>query len=279
MNEKMGVFNIIEHMMNEKIGIFLRARMGSSRLPGKHMLQIMGKPVIQHLVERVKFNTNISQIVLCITENQEDDILEDIAKENDLYVHRGKSGAVLQQFVDAAKALDITKIVSVDCDNLLFDYTLLDKTAQVLMFIEPEADYIRWRGYPVGAGNPKGMSLKGLETVSANHKEGIEHIFAYMEQEPGLTRANINMDTPLLARAKPYINDIRLTLDYKEDLELFRLLFEKIHRLDGLMSFESVMNYIHMNQWVLNINKHMMNAYKEHQNEALAIHGKTRGED
>ncbi len=255
--------------MFEDAAIFIRARLGSTRLPRKHMLEIQGKPIIEHLIERVSNHTIMKTIVLCITENEEDDALEALAKKHELLCHRGKPGAVLQQYVDAANEFNIKHIVNIDGDDPLVDWDLIDRTAGIMELI-PDVDYLTWEGYPLGC-TPSGMSVFGLKWIQQKHKEGIEHVFAYCEKEPDLMRMNIKVSDVILQQ--DFIKDIRLTLDYPDDFKLFKIIFDSLHHIDRRVSFPTLMGFLGKNRHLLKINNYLNTAYKLHQLQELKLRG------
>ena len=233
---------------NTETAIFIRAKLSSIRLPRKHLLPVRGKPIIEHLIDRINNHTNIRTIVLCTTREDVDDELISIAISHGIYFHRWNKGDVLRQYVDAARKFGIRNIINIDADDPLIDYTLIDGTAAIMEVTE--ADYVTWEGYPLGC-TPSGMSAVGLKTIASENPEAIEHVFAYLEQEPNLVKLVIKKSTPLLL--KPYIKDIRLTLDYMEDYELIKILFENIQS-ESDISFQELMEYIDTHQNLIQIN-------------------------
>ena len=69
-------------MVKETIGGIIQARMGSTRLPGKMLIEIMGKPLIQHVIDRVSQSKRIDKLILATTNNPRDAVLVDIARKN-----------------------------------------------------------------------------------------------------------------------------------------------------------------------------------------------------
>ncbi|MDP2866860.1 MAG: hypothetical protein Q8O90_11510 [Elusimicrobiota bacterium] len=235
--------------MNIENAVFIRAKLSSTRLPRKHLLPVQGKPIIEHLINRIQDHTNIRTIVLCTTKEKEDDELVSIAIRHGIYFHRGKKGDVLRQYIDAADLFDVTNIINIDADDPLIDYYLIDETAAIMEVTE--ADYVIWEGYPLGC-TPSGMSAFGLRCLASKHTEAIEHLFACFEQEPDLTKLVIKKTSPILS--KPYIKDIRLTLDYPEDYELFRIIYDNIYSNETNINFSELMKFIDTHQNLIRIN-------------------------
>ncbi len=91
----------MNNLNTSKIVAIVEARMTSSRLPGKHMLLVNGKPMIAHLVTRLKAVTSIDEIVIATTTNANDDILEAFANRERISVFRGSEEDVMGRVLAA----------------------------------------------------------------------------------------------------------------------------------------------------------------------------------
>ncbi|MBU4274828.1 acylneuraminate cytidylyltransferase, partial [Patescibacteria group bacterium] len=78
-----------------KICAIVQARISSTRLPGKVLMPICGKPILQYIIERLKFSKLINQIILAIPNTKENDILEEFALRNSIGCYRGSENEVL----------------------------------------------------------------------------------------------------------------------------------------------------------------------------------------
>lgn len=244
--------------MDNNIAIFMRARLGSSRLPRKHLLKIKGKSVIQHLIERIKHNTNIEKIVLCTTDESEDDALEKIALKCGIKCFRGDSENVLKRYYDAGKEYKVRYIINVDCDDLLVDCELIDKTARLIEIFD--ADYLTWEGYPLGC-IPTGMSYSGIKKLYEQYDEPIEHISLYFLSSRKFYTVTIKVSNSLLNI--DYLNDIRLTLDYEDDFELFKRIYDELYDVEEHISLRSIINLFDENRDLLKINSYINKEYFE----------------
>ena len=81
------------------IPVFITARMGSTRFPGKHLKEICGKPVIEQMISRIKQAKLPSSIVLCTTYLSEDDVFEDIANRCNINIFRGHPTDILKRWL------------------------------------------------------------------------------------------------------------------------------------------------------------------------------------
>ena len=80
------------------IAVIVQARIGSTRLPNKVILDIVGKPLLWHVVERIKAAKKIEEIILAIPDNKENDVLEKFAKDNKVKYFRCSEKNVLSRY-------------------------------------------------------------------------------------------------------------------------------------------------------------------------------------
>ena len=101
--------NPAENKMN-KVGAIIRCRMGSSRLPGKVMKEVNGKPLIQIMIERLKNCLLVDEIIIATSTSKNNDNFCQFLDEKEFKYHRGSEDNVLQRVLDAAKKFDIDAI-------------------------------------------------------------------------------------------------------------------------------------------------------------------------
>lgn len=101
--------------------------MGSTRLPGKILKPILGKPMLAHMLERVKRAKKLDAIVVATTDKSEDDATEEIAKDARVSVFRGSEHDVLDRFYKAAKEAEADIVVRLTGDCVLLDPAVIDE--------------------------------------------------------------------------------------------------------------------------------------------------------
>ena len=106
--------------------IFITVRTGSKRLANKCLLKINGIPTIEHLIRRVKKSKKTDLIILCTSNNKEDDILCDIAVANNINYYRGSSKDKLERWNGACNKYQVNFFVTADGDDLFCDPELID---------------------------------------------------------------------------------------------------------------------------------------------------------
>jgi spore coat polysaccharide biosynthesis protein SpsF len=113
--------------LNKKVVLIIQARMGSTRLPGKSMMDLAGAPLISRVLERVKRCKNIDNIVLAIPLNKENDILEKQAKISNIDCFRGSENDLLDRYYQAAKTFNADIVGRIPADNPLSEPYEIDR--------------------------------------------------------------------------------------------------------------------------------------------------------
>jgi spore coat polysaccharide biosynthesis protein SpsF len=111
----------------------VQARMSSSRLPGKVLMDIAGKPMLQHVIDRSMQAKSVDQVVLATTNDPSDDILENFCQKQTLPYHRGSLADVLDRFFQAALQFHAKVIVRLTADCPLLDPDLIDRTVSAII--------------------------------------------------------------------------------------------------------------------------------------------------
>lgn len=122
-----------------KVLAIIQARMGSTRLPGKVLKDLAGKPQLQRVIERVQMSEESDAVVVATTMLPEDDAVEELCTGLGVPVFRGSADDVLDRFYRAALPRSPECVVRVTGDCPLFDPALLDAA---LRSMEPGTDYL-----------------------------------------------------------------------------------------------------------------------------------------
>ena len=122
-----------------KIGAFLIARLSSTRLPNKNVLPIIGKPMIELLIERVRASDSVSRVVIATSDQVSDDPLEEVSQKLGVDCFRGSLNNVMERITKAAEFFDCDTIVEILGDNPLVHSTLIDDV--ISLYKSSKADY------------------------------------------------------------------------------------------------------------------------------------------
>ena len=209
-----------------KTQAIVEARMTSTRLPGKVMLPICGKPELELLIQRLQQAHLLDGVVIATTTNATDDVLEDLACRLGVGCFRGSEEDVLDRVLKAAQATGTEVIVEVTGDCPLLDPDVLDDL--LVIYGRGKCDYVSnnlQRTYPLGL-DLQVFSTATLADVGSRTSDPVdhEHVSLYIYEHPELYRlCNKASGLP------EWCADLRLTLDTQEDYALIRSIFEALH--------------------------------------------------
>ena len=129
------------------INAIIQARLGSTRLPGKVLMEIEGKPLIGYLLERLKKCTRVDNIILAIPENDAGKFNGELVSD----VYTGNELDVAARFAGALKAYPCEAFVRVCADSPLLDPALVDEAIRLYKMKRPDiACNIHPRTFPLG---------------------------------------------------------------------------------------------------------------------------------
>ncbi len=201
--------------------VLIPVRTGNTRLPGKALKKIDGKEIILYLVERLKLCKNIRKVIICTTSLSSDDMLSELLTRNNIDYFRGSEKDILDRFNSAAKKFGTDFIINVDGDDIYTDPIYVDQMAQ--HFENTHDDYIDMIGFPFGfrsVGFSKNALTKICELKDTNDTEtGYRDYFTTVD-----IFKIFNIDYNFIEFPK----NLRLSLDYEEDLDLAKIIFNKL---------------------------------------------------
>jgi spore coat polysaccharide biosynthesis protein SpsF len=194
------------------LGVVIQARMGSTRLPGKVLRPIAGRPLLGHLTGRLALLRNQATAVVATSTLAQDDEIEAWCIANGVTCFRGDEQDVLDRYLRCAEAFGFTRIVRLTADNPFTDIIELDR----LIDLQASAglDYAHSFGMmPIGVG----AEIFTLDALRRSHREGLaahhrEHVNEYMQEHPEIF-PSAALDVPAAKRAP----GLRLTVDTEED--------------------------------------------------------------
>ena len=208
--------------MENSVGIITQVRMTSSRLPGKVLKRIIGRPLLDFHLQRLQ--SVGAKLIVATTDNAADDPVVEYCKEKGVSVFRGSESHVLSRFHDAAAQFSLHTVVRVTSDCPLIDGDVLLKGLKSHLQLRDDDVYtsnVINRTYPRGL-DFEIFSFKRLREayLNAAAPNQIEHVTPFIHQNvDGKTKFNHITDADDLS-------SWRLTVDTPEDFELIRVLIE-----------------------------------------------------
>lgn len=197
--------------------VLLQARMGSTRLPGKSMADLGGKPLLAHAIEILKAESRIGRVVLCTTSLAADDILIELAARFGIDTFRGSEANVLDRFYQASRQFPDRIYLRATGDNPLIDP---QGPGRILPWLESgDWDYVCECGMPLGSV-VEGMTALCLRRTweLARKAEDLEHVTLFCKHS-GLFRCHYPP-----APDSRQGQELRLTVDTAVDLDRARRL-------------------------------------------------------
>ncbi|RLB59291.1 MAG: acylneuraminate cytidylyltransferase [Deltaproteobacteria bacterium] len=230
----------------------VQARMGSSRLPGKVMLELGGHPVLEQVVSRLATCRRLDEVVVAVPAGSAQRPIHRLCRRLDMAVATGPENDVLERYRNAARNHDAEVVVRITADCPCLDARVVDLAVET--FIASGADYASntlqrtWpRGYDVEV-----FSRAALEraAASARLEHEREHVTPALWQHPERFRIQ-----PVLAHPPCGNPDWRLCLDTPRDYAMLRLLWRGCADSHGhLPGARQVAAFLEANPWLTAIN-------------------------
>ncbi len=241
-----------------KVVATIEARMTSTRLPGKSMKSILGKPMLEILIERVKNCKKIDTIVVATTENKTDDIIEELSKKTSVNCFRGSEEDVLDRVLKAAKSAKADVIVELWGDSPLIDPFLIDEIIEY--YLENDYDCVGTTLPNFKKTFPLGLSVlifptRILDEVDklTQKPEDRENVSNYIYEHPekykiGAMPCPDDLNFP----------ELRFTVDEASDFELVKTVFENLYPTNKDFRASDVIKFLNSNPQVRNLNRHVV---------------------
>jgi spore coat polysaccharide biosynthesis protein SpsF len=206
-----------------RINAVIQARTGSTRLPGKVLEDLGGHPVLEWVVRAAQAATQIDTVIVATSTLAGDDVVADLADSLGVPVVRGSENDVLSRYVGALDAYPADAIVRLTADCPLLDPSLIDAVAGVWA-AAPTHDYVSTlvvrclpRGLDVELVTAR--ALRVVDRIAVGHDR--VHVTSLLYAVPMAYRL-------LGVCVTPPANDLRVTLDTREDLALLRALVAEL---------------------------------------------------
>jgi spore coat polysaccharide biosynthesis protein SpsF len=224
--------------------IFIQARMNSSRLPGKVLMEICGKPMLQHIIERVQYSKSIDKIIVVTSTNAENDAIQNLCDKLKIDCFRGSEDDVLDRFQKAIKHFNINDNdtvvrVTADCAFVcpdLIDYMLSIHDGDLTVNCCDD----NWTG--AERTYPNGLDVEIFQAGILTDPHFNEINFFEIEYSPEFLNnkcfkvRNIKHD--------PDLSKHWWTLDTPEDFEFIKGIYEKLYKPGQIFLMEDILNEI-----------------------------------
>jgi spore coat polysaccharide biosynthesis protein SpsF len=212
-----------------RVVAIIQARMGSSRLPGKVMMDIGGRSMLERVILRTRLASLVDEVVVATTRSTEDELVVDASTSYGAPVTRGAIDDVLDRYREAAIAHKAEAIVRITSDCPLIDGSLIDDVVKAYLKATPDyASNTLQRTYPRGL-DTEVISRSALEQAwsESSGPQYRAHVTSYVHQHPKRFKL-------VSVSGTDDLSDLRWTVDTSLDLEVIRDIYAAADNRDDL---------------------------------------------
>lgn len=221
------------------IAAIIQARTSATRLPNKIFKNLCGKPLLWHVINRLKYSRKIDKIILATTNNKNDTIIEDWAAENLVPCYRGNEDDVLDRYYQAAKHFSADTIVRITADDPFKDISVIDEVIE--LYEEDNLDFAYNNNPPTF---PEGLdtevfSFLALEKAAKTSTDTFEreHVTQFFYRNPSIFKQGcLKYHTDL--------SYLRWTIDTQQDLDMVEIIYNKLFYSKENFSMLDILNLL-----------------------------------
>lgn len=234
-----------------KVVATIEARMNSTRLPGKVLKKICGRPMLQLMVERLRRCSTVDEIVIATADNPSCDQISELAAEIGVHCFRGSEEDVLARVLAAAESVNASVIVELTGDCPLIDPEVVDLI--VSQYFIRGKDYcanVLDRTYPAGM-DTQVFSIEVLRKTASltNDPDDREHVSLFIYNNPQIfTLTNVASDLP------DDMSTWRLVVDTADDLVLVSKIYESLYPVNPAFGLADIKELLDNSPALLKIN-------------------------
>ncbi len=230
----------------------LQARMSSTRLPGKVLAPILGRPMLSLQIERIGRARACKNLIVATSDQAEDQPIADLCAEIGVAVYRGSLNDVLDRFYRAALPHRPDRVIRLTADCPLADWTVIDRVCDAA-----EAGGYDYCSNTVDPTWPDGLdvevvSFEALETAwrEAESPSEREHVLPFIHRRPdrfGIGSVRNDRD----------LSHLRWTVDEPADLDLVRCVYEALYPADPAFTTDDILDFLDAHPELVRLNAHI----------------------
>ena len=221
-----------------KTAVLLSIREKSTRFPGKVLKEFHGQTVTEHLIDRLKLASRPDTIVIATSVDPRDDVFVPMAKRKGIEIFRGSKEDKLKRYLDAVEHFGLDGAIIVDGDDILCFPDFIDMVVERMS--SADCDVVFCKDLPLGAAS-SGLTKYALEKVmEIKDEEDTEVWGGYFTKRDDLFRVVYIEPEDELFRHP----EIRLTMDYIEDFNLLKAIFDELYPSNPQFSSRDVMDLL-----------------------------------
>jgi spore coat polysaccharide biosynthesis protein SpsF len=235
-----------------KIVAIIQARMGSTRLPGKVMVELAGEPMLVRVMNRVNRAKTLDEVVVATTSKCDDDVIVDLCKARKWSFFRGSEEDVLDRYYNAAIEYEANVVVRITSDCPLIEPSVIDLVVNVFLHNQPEVGYC---SNSLNRSFPRGLDVEVIDFDALkyawredNDPRVREHVTQYIIRHPEVFHQRSVSNSVDLS-------NLRWTVDTAEDLAFVRKIYE--HFIHDHFTWIEVLEVLKKNPDWLDIIRHI----------------------
>lgn len=238
----------------------IQARISSTRLPGKVLLPILGKPLLSRMVERVMKANLTGTLVVATSTNSEDDQIEELCLRTNLNCYRGHLTDLIDRHYQVARIYNADAIVKIPSDCPLIDHHIIDRVIRYYIDNE-ELDYVsnlHPATYPDG-NDVEIFSFESLEYAWNNATKNFqrEHTTPFIwENNDIFNIGNVEWETGL-----DMSGSLRFTIDYEEDYIFINKVFDELYTVNPDFGLNDILRLLEQKPQLIEINHKFAGTY------------------
>jgi len=233
---------------SNKVVTIIQARMGSTRLPGKVLMEVDGVPLLEIMLSRVKKSKLIDKIIIATSILSNDNQIEEFCQRNGYECFRGSENDVLTRYYECAKNYNADVIVRLTADCPLIDPKVIDEL--INYYTENRVDYAANTIPPETSKSPDGsdvevFSFNALERAYKEVKdpEDREHVtFYFWKYDHGFSIKQLIQENDW--------SKFRFTVDYPEDFDVVKFIIKELQKRKSFGYLEEVVDIINRNPYI-----------------------------
>jgi len=234
------------------VGAIIQARLGSSRFPGKVLQPLAGRPLLGHVIERLRQCRKLDRIILATSTAPADQALLKFAREQGIEGFAGSENDVLNRFLGAADQFHLDVVVRICSDSPMIDWKTIDR--MIKKVIKNNADYsICDESLRHACDGFEVVTTPALRRVAqiSDRPSDHEHVTIYIRQHPRKF-AVIYEPVPKLLQG-----EYRMSVDVAADLELMRRIYDALYRPGRPVDLREAVRYLKGHPEVRSLNAHV----------------------
>lgn len=239
-----------------KIGLLLSVREKSTRYPGKVLKIIGNQTVTEHLIDRLKLAKGYDLLVIATSDDPRDKVFEEFAIKKQIDFYFGAREDKLLRYLQVCDNFNLDAVAIVDGDDILCFPEIVSATITELR--KNQSDVVFWENLPLGAAS-SGITQKALVKVMNLKAESDTEVWGGYFANKYFNVVKLKSDIEIFKHP-----NVRITLDYKEDYELFEKIFEHFSYNNKFSSKELMELLVNKKPELNEINKEVQKLYEEH---------------